>query len=45
VNDQEFERARKCRYPESNLTEDNITIQIKQKIVIANQANYGIKKL
>jgi hypothetical protein len=28
----------------STLTEDNITTEIKQRIVMANQAYYGLKK-
>jgi hypothetical protein len=44
VGDQEFQRVRKFKYIEFSITDDNITIEIKQKIVIANRASYGLKK-
>lgn len=43
VDNQEFERVRDLKYLGSTLTEDNITIEIKQRILIANRASYGLK--
>jgi hypothetical protein len=44
VDGQEFERVRDFRYLGSTLTEDsNINIEIKQRIVVANQACCGLK--
>jgi hypothetical protein len=45
VDDLEFKRAREFRYLGSTLTGDNnVTIEIKQRIVTANRASYGLKK-
>jgi flagellar basal body rod protein FlgB len=45
VDDQEFEKVREFKYLGSTLTEDNnITIEIKQRIVMANRASYGLKQ-
>jgi hypothetical protein len=45
VNDQEFERLRKFRYLGYTITEgNNITIEIKERIIMAIRATYGIKK-
>jgi hypothetical protein len=45
VDDQEFERVRDFKYLGSILTEDNnITIETKQRIVMANRVTYGLKK-
>jgi hypothetical protein len=45
VDDQEFERVREFKYLRSTLTEDNnITIEIKLRTVMANRASYSLKK-
>jgi sorting nexin-29 len=45
VDDQEFERAREFKYLGSTLTEDNnITTEIKLRILMANRDSYGLKK-
>jgi hypothetical protein len=45
VYNEEFERVRDFRYLAHILTEDNnISIEIKQRIVMANRAGYGLKK-
>jgi hypothetical protein len=45
VDDEEFERAIELNYLGSTLTEENnIAIEIKQMIVMANRASYGVKK-
>jgi hypothetical protein len=45
VDEQEFERVREFKYLVSTLTEDNnITIEIKLRIVMANRVSYGLKK-
>jgi hypothetical protein len=42
---QESERAREFKYLGSSLTEDNnISIEIKLRIVMANRASYGLQK-
>jgi hypothetical protein len=43
VDDQEFERMRELRYLESALKEDNVTIEIKQIVIVANRDSYGLK--
>jgi hypothetical protein len=45
VDDQEFERVRDFKYLGPTLTEDNnITIEIKLRIVMANRATYSLRK-
>jgi hypothetical protein len=45
VDDQEFERTRELKYLGSTLTHHNdISIEIEQRIVMANRARYGLKK-
>jgi hypothetical protein len=45
VDKQESERVKELRYVGSTLTEGkNITAEIKQRIVMADQASYGLKK-
>jgi alpha-D-ribose 1-methylphosphonate 5-triphosphate synthase subunit PhnH len=45
VDDEEFERTTEFKYLGSTLTEENnITIKIKQRILLANRASYGLKK-
>jgi hypothetical protein len=44
VGDLEFERVREFKYLGSTLIEDNIAIEIKQRIVMTNTISYGIKK-
>jgi hypothetical protein len=43
-DDQEFERLIGFKYLGSTITQDNdFTIEIKQRILMANRANYGSK--
>jgi hypothetical protein len=45
VGDQNFEGGREFKYRRSTLPEDNnITAEIKQRILMANRASYGLKK-
>jgi hypothetical protein len=45
LDDQEFERPREFKYLGSTVIEDSgITIEIKQGIVMANCASYGLEK-
>jgi hypothetical protein len=45
VDDQEFEMVRELKHLGSALTEDNnITIKIQQRTVMANPASYGLKE-
>jgi hypothetical protein len=45
VDEQKFERVRELRCLGSTVTEgNNIITKIKQRIVMANQASYGLKK-
>jgi hypothetical protein len=44
VNEQEFERVGECRYLGSILTENNITVGVNQRIIMANRTSYGLKK-
>jgi hypothetical protein len=45
VDDQEFGKVREFNYLGSTLTEDNnVIIKIKQSILMANRASYGLKK-
>jgi hypothetical protein len=43
--DQEYERVKEFKYIETILTEDNcITTESKQRIIMANNTRYGLKK-
>jgi hypothetical protein len=45
LDDQEFERVRELKYLGSALTEDNdITAEVRHRILIANRASYGQNK-